>query len=98
MTKAERPSSPAGAAEEAAYHETSSCGPGQVKRLIRPGEAKRMDPVRLTPGWLGWLEEHYQVRLPPDYRQFLVEVGNGGVGPCAGLLWPLDHRQRGGYA
>jgi hypothetical protein len=44
----------------------------------------RLGP-RLTPGWLGWLEEHYQIRLPADYRQFLTEVGNGGAGPCAGL-------------
>lgn len=40
---------------------------------------------QLTPAWLEWLEEHYQVRLPGDYREFLMEVGNGGAGPCAGL-------------
>lgn len=31
-------------------------------------------------------EETYQIRLPEDYREFLLNVGNGGAGPYHGLL------------
>lgn len=31
-------------------------------------------------------EEKYQIELPDDYRNFLLEIGNGGAGPGYGLL------------
>jgi len=34
-------------------------------------------------------EEFFSVTLPSDYRQFLLEAGNGGAGPYYGLL-PLS--------
>lgn len=34
-------------------------------------------------------EQRYQIRLPEDYRIFLMRVGNGGAGPRDGLL-PLE--------
>ncbi len=31
-------------------------------------------------------EDQHQIRLPAEYRHFLLEVGNGGAGPLEGLL------------
>jgi hypothetical protein len=34
---------------------------------------------------LAWFEQQNGIQLPPDYRAFLLQVGNGGVGPYYGL-------------
>ena len=34
-------------------------------------------------------EQHHKVVLPEPYRQFITEIGNGGVGPYYGIM-PLD--------
>ncbi|HLO88581.1 MAG TPA: SMI1/KNR4 family protein [Nostocaceae cyanobacterium] len=39
----------------------------------------------LSEGEIQAFESKYGISLPSDYRQFLLEVGNGGVGPGYGL-------------
>jgi hypothetical protein len=41
---------------------------------------------RLTNADLKSLERQLGATLPLDYRQFLMEVGHGGAGPCYGLF------------
>lgn len=38
-------------------------------------------------------EQEHRVKLPPDYRQFLTSLGNGGAGPFYGIfpLGKMDH-------
>jgi hypothetical protein len=40
----------------------------------------------LTEEKLTVFEEKYNIKLPPDYRHFLLHVGNGGAGPYYGLV------------
>src|SRR5437868_2739639 len=34
---------------------------------------------------VGEFERRYSLRLPDDYRRFLMQVGNGGAGPYYGI-------------
>ncbi|WP_417388365.1 SMI1/KNR4 family protein [Gimesia sp.] len=40
---------------------------------------------RLTETEVGQFEEQHGIQLPIEYRQFLLQVGNGGAGPCYGI-------------
>jgi hypothetical protein len=51
---------------------------GSERHLFRLGPP-------ITPDKLAELEERYGVRLPEEYRQFLIHLGNGGCGPGYGL-------------
>jgi hypothetical protein len=46
----------------------------------------------LTEAQVHAFETAYNVTLPPEYRTFLLQVGNGGAGPYYGLL-PLGQDQ-----
>jgi hypothetical protein len=62
-----------------------------IRRLI--GELHAADPqysMNLpikARDLIAW-ERSHGIELPADYRTFLLEVGNGGAGPGAGL-WPI---------
>jgi hypothetical protein len=49
----------------------------------------RMNPP-IAPGELETFEVLHGIRLPEDYRCFLLEVGDGGAGPAYGVL-PLRY-------
>src|SRR5262245_19408912 len=40
---------------------------------------------RIANAWLEWCEGRYGIQLPGQFRRFISEVGNGGVGPWFGL-------------
>jgi hypothetical protein len=40
---------------------------------------------RASDVWLTYCEQQYGIRLPEQFRRFLLEVGNGGCGPWHGL-------------
>ncbi len=52
------------------------------------GHRYRLGPV-LSVAEVEDFEGKYGIRIPDDFRQFLLKVGNGGAGPSWGLL-PLD--------
>lgn len=52
---------------------------GSSSHRYRPGPP-------LTPSELADCENKFGVRLPAEYRDFVLEVGNGGVGPFYGLF------------
>ncbi|MFM2060427.1 MAG: hypothetical protein RLZZ507_97 [Cyanobacteriota bacterium] len=52
----------------------------------------RLNPC-LTKAEIIAFEERYQIKLPEDYRDFLMYVGNGGAGPHYGLF-PLAESVR----
>lgn len=49
------------------------------------GHGFEVEPV-LQPGELEELEEQLAIRLPDDYRSFLLNVGRGGAGPFYGIF------------
>ncbi len=44
-----------------------------------------LNPVPTT-GSIRQFQDQHQIFLPKDYVVFLTEIGNGGAGPCYGLL------------
>ncbi|MFD3530785.1 SMI1/KNR4 family protein [Streptomyces sp. NPDC058664] len=63
-------------------------------RATRDPERKRFGAVthryELAPALpdaeISAFEEEHGIRLPPDYRSFVAEVGNGPAGPAYGLM------------
>jgi len=60
-----------------------------IKRQLGERGFLRFMAPPLTHEELCAIEATYGVALPPDYRAFLQEIGNGGPGPHYGLL-PFD--------
>ncbi len=59
---------------------------GSIRRAFH-APMPTMQPV-LDEETLTAFEVEHRVKLPEEYRLFLLHVGNGGAGPC-GLLEPL---------
>lgn len=47
---------------------------------------------RLTQSDIEQYQTKYNIILPEEYAQFLMHIGNGGAGPCYGLL-PLEENE-----
>ncbi|MDX9719449.1 MAG: SMI1/KNR4 family protein [Myxococcota bacterium] len=64
-----------------------------LRKLKAEGAATRFAKP-LSPHKLEAFENQYQLRLPEDYRDFLLYVGNGGGGPDYGIAplqaWAID--------
>jgi hypothetical protein len=52
---------------------------GEFGQLLR--ESGRSLGPCLSPGEVGDFESRHGIRIPDEYRAFLLEVGNGGLGP-----------------
>lgn len=54
---------------------------------------------RLPPAQVEEFEQKYDIRLPEEYRRFIIEIGDGGAGPFSGILplgryFPLEDDPR----
>jgi hypothetical protein len=54
-------------------------------RVAGASRHKYFSGPRMTPTEVAAFEAQHSCRLPRDYRDYLLEIGNGGVGPGAGL-------------
>lgn len=61
----------------------------RAARRIPAEAAARFGPAGLgpplSPAALGQLERRHRIALPPGFRRFLLEIGDGGFGPYQGL-------------
>ena len=55
-------------------------------RVFGSGKHKHRLKPRLSDAEVGCFEHRHAILLPGDNRQFLIEFGNGGAGPCCGLI------------
>jgi hypothetical protein len=56
----------------------------------------RLNPC-LREAAINSVEDKYNIHLPEDYRRFLLEVGNGGAGPCYGVFRLGEHDDGWGF-
>lgn len=63
--------------------------PGLYRRNL--GTSKWLLNPPATEETVKSVEKHFGIDLPTDYRRFVLELGDGGAGPYAGLL-PLRWR------